>query len=410
MTAPPPEVREAVAGRPAPFSVLDLDAALANARDMARRARGTPIRLATKSLRIRELISRVLEVPGFSGLLSFHLGEALWLVDEGVSDDILVAYPCADPDLLAAWSGDPAYRRAVTVMVDCPGHLRLIEKAVEAAGLDTSVSDPDWSERDTDPAELRVCLDVDASYVVGPVHIGARRSPVHSPAEAEAMASEICSRPGMRLVGLMAYEGQIAGTTDTSPAIAAMKRLSVDELAGRRAKVVDAVAERLAADGLELEFVNGGGTGSIETTRAEEAVTEIGAGSGVLGPGLFDHYKTFQPHPAEWFVVPVVRHPARGFVTVAGGGRVASGAPGDDRLPVVDYPEGLRTIALEGAGEVQTPLRGAGADRLRLGDHVWMRHAKAGEQAEWTDSVLVVSDGLTVAEWPTYRGEQRSFV
>ena len=255
-----------------------------------------------------------------------------------------------------------------------------------------------------------MCLDIDASYVIGPVHIGARRSPVHSPAEAEAMASEICSRPGMRLVGLMAYEGQIAGTTDTSPAIAAMKRLSVDELAGRRAKVVDAVAERLAVDGLELEFVNGGGTGSIETTRAEGAVTEIGAGSGVLGPGLFDHYKTFTPHPAEWFVVPVVRHPARGFVTVAGGGRVASGAPGDDRLPVVDYPEGLRTIALEGAGEVQTPLRGTGADRLRLGDHVWMRHAKAGEQAEWTDSVLVVSDGLTVAEWPTYRGEKRSFV
>jgi D-serine deaminase-like pyridoxal phosphate-dependent protein len=209
----------------------------------------------------------------------------------------------------------------------------------------------------------------------------------------------------------MAYEGQIAGTTDSSPAVTAMKRISARELAGRRGRVVAAVEEVAGP----LEFVNGGGTGSVESTAAEAAVTEIGAGSGVLGPGLFDRYHAFRPQPAAWFVLPVVRRPAADIVTVAGGGRIASGVPGADRVPVVDFPKGLAFSATEGAGEVQTPLRGAAARDLALGDHVWFRHAKAGEQFEWVDEVLVAArsgDGTTTVtgRWPTYRGEQRSFV
>ncbi|RRO94550.1 alanine racemase, partial [Corynebacterium bovis] len=131
---------------------------------------------------------------------------------------------------------------------------------------------------------------------------------------------------------------------------------------------------------------------------------------GVVGPALFDHYRAFAPRPAEWFVVPVVRRPAADVVTVAGGGRIASGPPGTDRVPVVDHPEGLRLTRLEGAGEVQTPLRGAAARRLRLGDGVWFRHAKAGEQAEHTDRVVVVSGGDIIDHWPTYRGEGMTFL
>jgi D-serine deaminase-like pyridoxal phosphate-dependent protein len=393
-----PAVRAAVADRDGPFSVLDLDAALSNAADMVRRAAGTPVRLASKSVRIRPLIERLLAVDGISGVLSYHLGEALWLVDEGTCDDILVAYPCADRRLLARWASRDDYRRAVTVMVDDVAHLDLIDEVLG-----------------DDHPELRVCLDVDASLVIGPLHLGARRSPVHTPGQAAALAREIAGRPGVRLVGLMAYEGQIAGTTDSSPAVTAMKRISARELAGRRGRVVAEVGQALADAGAPpLEFVNGGGTGSIETTAAEPAVTEIGAGSGVIGSGLFDRYRAFRPQPAEWFVLPVVRRPAPDTVTVAGGGRIASGVPGADRVPVVDYPAGLSFSATEGAGEVQTPLRGDAAASLRLGDHVWFRHAKAGEQAEWTDEVLVVERVGTATEitavWPTYRGEQQSFV
>jgi D-serine deaminase-like pyridoxal phosphate-dependent protein len=394
MATPRPALRAAVADLDGPFTVLDLDAALANAGDLVRRAAGTPVRLASKSVRIRPLIERLLAVDGIRGVLSYHLGEALWLVDEGTCDDILVAYPCVDRGLLARLAGSAQYRAAVTLMVDSPAHLDYLDGVLGA-----------------DHPELRVCLDVDASLDVGPLHLGARRSPVHTPAQAAAVAREITGRPGYRLVGIMAYEGQIAGTTDSSPAVTAMKRISARELAGRRGRVVAAVEEVAGP----LEFVNGGGTGSVESTAAEAAVTEIGAGSGVLGPGLFDRYHAFRPQPAAWFVLPVVRRPAADIVTVAGGGRIASGVPGADRVPVVDFPKGLAFSATEGAGEVQTPLRGAAARDLALGDHVWFRHAKAGEQFEWVDEVLVAArsgDGTTTVtgRWPTYRGEQRSFV
>ena len=104
-----------------------------------------------------------------------------------------------------------------------------------------------------------------------------------------------------------------------------------------------------------------------------------------------------------------MRRPAPGVVTVLGGGYVASGAPGRDRLPTPVLPAGLRLTGTEGAGEVQTPLRGAAADGLRIGDRVWFRHAKAGELCERFDTLLLVEGDAVVAEVPTYRGEGKAF-
>lgn len=309
-----------------------------------------------------------------------------------LTEDIVVAYPCVHRGALLELVRDERALQAITLVVDSVEHLDFIDALAP--------NHPDG----------RVCIDIDASLSCGPVHIGARRSPLHSTQQAQQLALAITQRPGFRLVGLMAYEGQIAGTTDTSRAVRAMKAVSSKELSLRRRKVVATVQRVLAESGGRLEFVNGGGTGAIESTRAEEAITEIGAGSGVLGPGLFDHYRTFQPLPAQWLVLPVVRRPAPRTVTVAGGGRIASGAMGADRLPVIDWPQGLSLSNMEGAGEVQTPISGSAAQNLRLGDHVWFRHAKAGEQAEFTDSVVVVSQGRIIDEWKTYRGYGKSFV
>ena len=59
--------------------------------------------------------------------------------------------------------------------------------------------------------------------------------------------------------------------------------------------------------------MNGGGTGSLEKTAAEAAVTEIGAGSGLYQPRLFDSYRGFRGRPAAFFVLPVVRGRAGGW-------------------------------------------------------------------------------------------------
>ena len=127
-----------------------------------------------------------------------------------------------------------------------------------------------------------------------------------------------------------------------------------------------AVEGVLAAAGAPaLELVNGGGTGSLERTAAERAVTEVTAGSGLYGPTLFDAYRAFTPRPAALFALPVVRRPGAGVVTALGGGYLASGPADAARLPRPHLPRGLRLDRQEGAGEVQTPLIGAAADATR---------------------------------------------
>ncbi|MEU0281090.1 amino acid deaminase/aldolase [Streptomyces sp. NPDC006195] len=381
----------------APLALVDLEAFDANADDLVRRAAGKPIRVASKSVRCRALLERVLGREGFAGIMSFTLAESLWLARAGF-EDVLLAYPSADRAAYAELAADPKLAAAVTVMIDDPAQLDLIDAA-----------------RDGGREEFRICLELDTALRLfgGRVRIGALRSPLREPAQLAELARSIARRPGFRLVGLMAYEGHVAGVGDAlagrplrSRAIRLMQSAARGELAERRAAVVRAV--RAVAP--ELEFVNGGGTGSVQHTAAEEAVTEIAAGSGLYVPRLFDNYTSFTGRPAALFAQPVVRRPGVGVVTVLGGGYPASGAPGADRLPVPYLPEGLRYDRQEGAGEVQTPLLGAAADDLLLGDKVWFRHAKAGELCERFDTLHLVEGDRVVAAVPTYRGEGRTFL
>jgi D-serine deaminase-like pyridoxal phosphate-dependent protein len=386
-------------GVEAPFAFVDLDAMWSNGDDMLRRAGGKPIRVASKSVRCRPLLERILaRDQGFQGLLTYTLPETLWLAEHGFSN-LVVAYPTADRHALAALAAatESDHDGAPVVMVDSSEHLDLIERASAATR-----------------APVRVAMEIDVGYWIlgGRVKIGAKRSPIRTPEAAVALARAIEARPGVRLVGLMAYEAHIAGVGDRvsgkplrSRAISAMQRASAREIRRRRAQIVAAVSE-LA----ELEFVNGGGTGSISGTAAEGAVTEVAAGSGFYAPTLFDSYGAFRLRPAAMFAMPVVRKPSPSVATALGGGYLASGAGDRSRLPTPYLPPGLRFDPMEGAGEVQTPLLGAAARSLRIGDRVYFRHTKAGELCERFASLYLVSGQEIVDELPTYRGDGRCFL
>jgi D-serine deaminase-like pyridoxal phosphate-dependent protein len=400
-----PALDQATKGLDPPLAVVDLAAFDDNADDLVRRAAGRPIRVASKSVRCRTLLDRVLARPGFAGLLCYSLREALWLCAQGTSDDLVVGYPTADRGALAELAADPVARERITLMADSAEQLDLVDEAVG-----------------TGHPELRVCLDLDASWrplswsaVSGAVHIGVRRSPLYAPEQAVSLARAVLARPGFRLTGAMSYEAQIAGLGDAPPgrplraaALRLIQRLSVAELRERRGETI-----RLLQALAPLEFVNGGGTGSLETTAADPSVTEVTAGSGLMGPTLFDAYRRFSPRPALLYALPVVRRPAAQVATLFSGGYIASGPPGRDRQPSPYLPAGLKLIGTEGAGEVQTPVRGAAAATLRVGDRVWLRHAKAGELAErFNDYHLIESaslDGAPARPVPTYRGEGQCF-
>jgi len=390
---------QATADLDPPFALVDLAAFDSNAGDLVRRSGGVPIRVVSKSLRCRHLIERALAQPGYRGVMCYSLAEAIWLHSIGLSDDLLVAYPTADRSALRALAADEAARQHITVTVDSAGHLDFIDAAIGAGH-----------------PQLRVCLDLDMSWrplTRGPVvQIGTWRSPLRSPAEAALFAEIVLKRPGFSLVGVLGYEGQIAGLGDAPPGrpvraaiVQAMQARSSAELNERRAEVVRRI--RAIAP---LEFVNGGGTGSLESTSADKSVTELAAGSGLVGPTLFDAYAKFHPQPALLYALPVVRRPKAGVATLFSGGYVASGTGTPDRLPSPFWPAGLRLTKTEGAGEVQTPVLGTAADRLRIGDRVWMRHAKGGELAERLTRYHLISPGEPEAvSVPTYRGDGQCF-
>jgi D-serine deaminase-like pyridoxal phosphate-dependent protein len=379
---------------PTPIAVVDLDLFDANAADLVRRAGGKPIRVASKSLRVPALIERALAHPGFSGVLAFTVAEALWLHEHGISDDIVVAYPSVDTAALRRLASSPSAASAITLMVDDVAHL----DAVDATRASRAVP-------------VRVALDIDAGLRLGGQHIGPKRSPLFDTADVVALARQVVEREGFRLVGVMTYEGQVAGVQDDVPdqrtksmLVRRLKQASMTQLEVRRREI----AEALAKVG-ELEFWNGGGSGSVEATAADAAVTEVAAGSGLLVPGIFDHYASFEPRPAAFFGLRVTRKPTPAMATVHGGGLIASGATGADRSPIPWAPPGLHLTGLEGAGEVQTPLTGHPAALLAIGDLVWFRHAKSGELFEHVRDVHLVRGTAVTEVVPSYRGCDLAF-
>jgi D-serine deaminase-like pyridoxal phosphate-dependent protein len=392
--------REAIRGEPLPLALVDLDAVDRNLDAVLAPVRrgGKTMRVASKSVRSVELLRYLIREGGavMKGLMAFSPTEAAYLAGEGF-DDLLVAYPTMDPHgarLVAEANGRGA---AVRLTADAPEHLEVAAAAAEAAG-----------------ARVPVVVDVDISYrpLGGRVHIGVRRSPLRAPPEIADLVERIVRSPHLVFAGLLAYEAHLAGIPDSNPFAAHLdrpKRL-VKRLA--RAPALElrrAVIRELERRGLAVPLFNGGGTGSVAWSALDPSLTEVTAGSGFLDSHLFDGYRGLDLDPAVFFALPVTRRPAPGFVTCQGGGFVASGAAGPDRLPIPYLPEGLRLTPLEGAGEVQTPLLVPAGVTLALGDPVFFRHAKAGELAEHFLTYLLVRGDRVEERVATYRGAGRCF-
>lgn len=389
---------QAVAQHPEPLStpiaVVDLDAFDRNADDLLRRAAGTPIRVASKSLRVPALISRALARDGFEGVLSYTLGEALWLHEQQICSDIVVGYPSVDPAALAKLFTTPSALDVITLMIDDPAHLDAID-----------------ATRPRGAGDVRIAIDLDAGLRMANQSVGPKRSPLFATDDIVALARTVLDRPGFTLVGVMTYEGHVAGVPDDVPGQAAkslvvrrMKKAALGQLRTRRESISKALGELV-----ELEFWNAGGSGSLAESRLDPAVTELAAGSGLLVPGLFDHYRSFIPEPAAFFGLRVSRRPAPGVVTVHGGGLIASGPVGPDRAPLPWAPPGLSLTGMEGAGEVQTPLTGHPADLLQIGDLVWFRHAKSGELFEHVRDVHLLQGERLTEVVSSYRGRGQAF-
>lgn len=390
------QYRSAVTGEALPLAYLDREALDANIETTRQRAGELPVRIASKSIRCRAVLEYVLEQPGFRGIMCYTGREAAHLASYGF-EDLLVAYPVWHAPEIEAVCEAIAEGTRVVLTVDSSDHVDRIADVATEHGV-----------------EVPLCLDVDMSTTHLGVHFGVRRSGIRTPETALALAGTIADREGVTLTGVLGYEAQIAGLPDDDPSnnsvtnavIRGLKRRSIPRLRERRASVVEA----LEGEGYELAFVNGGGTGSVASTRREEAVTELTVGSGFYAPHLFDHYRGFQYEPAVGYAIEITRQPTDRVYTCRGGGYVASGPPGSDKAPIPYLPSGASLLEREGAGEVQTPVRYDGSVDLSHGDPVFFRHAKAGELCAHFEQLCVLADGEILARHPTYRGDGRCFV
>ncbi len=391
--------RRLLAQQPLPAALVDLDAVDANlARMLAPvRAAGRTLRLATKSVRVPDLLRYLVDHSQgtIRGLMTYCAAETAFLAQQG-HDDLLLAYPTARPhdaQLLAQ-----ANRTATAAVV--------VDDVAQLAVLDRAATDA--------KTLIPVVIELDLAYrLLGQLHLGVRRSPLRDTAAVVELAEQLAKFPSLRLHGLMGYEAHVAGLTDRNPFTRwsnlgkrLLKRRAIPDIARRRAEVRQALQTR----GFQVELFNGGGTGSLASSLADSALTEVTAGSGFLGSLLFDAYAGQAWEPALCFALQVVRRPAPGIVTCHGGGFVASGEAGPDKLPRPWLPEKLELLDMEGAGEVQTPLRHPADVQLELGDPVFFRHAKAGELAEHFGEYLLVRGEAIEARAKTYRGLGQCFL
>jgi len=388
--------KEVFAGRPMPFAYLDLDLLEQNIRQVVERANGKRVRLASKSLRSVAVIRRILAAHScFQGIMCFACQEAVYLASQGI-DDLLIGYPAWNKEDIAAVAQATASGAHITLMIDSIDHVAQVEAVARAYNV-----------------RLPLCLEIDMSMNLPGLHFGVWRSPIHTAKQARPVIKRIMASSHVWLDGLMGYEAQIAGVGDNFPGqrarnaiVQKLKQRSIHDLAQRRAALIQLVESY----GLPLRFVNGGGTGSIATTRAEAGVSEITVGSGFYAPALFDNYRAFHYQPAAGYAIEIVRHPRPAIYTCLGGGYIASGSVGPEKQPQPYLPPGAKLDTLEGAGEVQTPIRYKGSIPLHLGDPIFMRHSKAGELCERFTHLLLVTNGTIQEEVTTYRGDGQCFI
>lgn len=390
--------KQILSGNTYPLCFLDLDLLHENIVEIKKRvSTAKTIRIASKSIRSVEVLKMILasDKQIFKGLMCFSMAEAVFLSQKGF-DDLLVAYPSLQEKLIEDLCDEIKKGKTITCIVDSRIHIDVIQAVARKLNV-----------------IVPVCLDIDMSTDFPGLHFGVWRSSLFTKDQVMQLVDYIQKNDHVKIDGLMGYEAQIAGVGDNMPGqvlknrvVQFLKNKSQKEIRTRREQIVKAINEK----GIPLRFVNGGGTGSIEQTCAENVVTEIAVGSALYSPALFDYYKRFKHKPALAFAIEIVRNPKEGLYTCHGGGYIASGSVGKEKLPIPYLPQEIKLLENEGAGEVQTPFIYTGNEKLQLGDPIIMRHAKAGELCERFNDLLLISNGKIINKALTYRGEGKCFL
>ena len=329
-----------------PALLVDLDVFEANVDAMAEMLHGTgkTVRPHFKTHRTPELAKRVIGGP-VVGATCATVGEAEAVVAAGI-DDVLIANEVVDPGKIARVA-KLARDAKVLVAADDAGPVAELSRAAQSAG-----------------STVGVLVDVDVML---------HRCGVASAEEAVALARVISASHGLRLAGLMGYEGRV--------------RLSVEDRDAKLAAAYRALGEAkaaLEAAGLPVGIVSGAGTSTLREALADPHITEIQAGVySLMEPELLVMDLPFRCAVAVRGTV-ISHHPGR---FVANAGRRVIGVDHGPPIPIgyegaqVAMSDEHATVRADG----KPPDLGATVDfvpgqirtTFNLHDRVWV--SRAGE-------------------------------
>jgi D-serine deaminase-like pyridoxal phosphate-dependent protein len=226
-----------------PALIVDLDRMASNIEAMARLGRDGKIALRphVKSHKTPELAIRQVEA-GAVGITCQKLGEAEVMADAGLSD-ITIAYQIIGARKLRRLS-DLAHRVRVTTLVDSMEGARPLSEAASADGI-----------------TLDTLVEVDDGYHRCGV------LPEHALPLVRAVAHDL---PGLRFVGILAYEGHIYDLTD---------RIAVLREARRSYDLMGEVVERLRGASIPVARVSVGASATAQAAADHPVVTELRPGS-----------------------------------------------------------------------------------------------------------------------------------
>jgi D-serine deaminase-like pyridoxal phosphate-dependent protein len=344
-----------------PALILDLPRVEANLREMARRMEGVPAALRPHAkIHKSPILGRMQLDAGAIGLTTATIWEASAMVDAGLSD-VLIANQVVGP-IKAAELARLAGLARVIVAVESAVNVDELSEAARRAN-----------------SEINVLVEVD---------VGLHRSGVRSVAEAVELAERVERLPGLRLEGVLGYEGHCMLEPD--------RAIRIEKARAANAELLDVVDE-FERKGLATEIVAAGGLGTWDITGANPRITEIHAGSYIFTDAF---HRNLVPGFEVALTVLATVISRSGDMAVLDCGRKSIGI--DRTLPEV--VGGVGEIRFEHGEhfihEEHTALRLEEGSTLAVGDRVELMPGYAPTTVNFYDIYHVVSDGRVVDIWP----------
>lgn len=344
---------DSLMGRPVdqvdtPVPLLDLDAFQRNATSISRVLTENglgwrPHSKAHKSPRLAHLQMRC----GAVGVTCAKVGEAEVMVAGGIRE-VLVATPIG---LRRKWDRVAALQHDanVIVCVDDAAQIRLASAAATASRV-----------------TIPLLIEVD---------IGMRRTGVLSGKAAVELAECISEASGLRLVGVMGYEGHL---------LTVWPQHDKDARCAEAIAILIDAADQLRLAGHTIDIVSSGGTGSFESSVHIQGLTESQAGGGCLMDRFYAEECHVELEHALTLIATIVSVQADGRVVMDAGTKALANASGMPLPRVLNQP-GVQVLALSAEHGILSLA--TSAQPLQVGDQIRLVPG-------YSDMMLVLHDHL----------------